>query len=130
MDEIEILDTDFSIEKGKSFFNAIEWWESKRLIYNFIVASIAIGIMIFMWRGTVNFGIFYALFWTLLYLISVNVFFSSGWGIEILSSYYFKKGFYLEQYRILILILGTLFSVFITLITYVSTLSYYQWVSF
>ncbi|MEN0049729.1 MAG: hypothetical protein AAF806_21895 [Bacteroidota bacterium] len=130
MNKNEILDADLSIEKGRFFFNAIEWWESKRSIYNFIVIGIAIGTMIFMWEGTKNFGFSSAIFWTLLYLISANVFFSSGWGIEVLASYYLKKEWQMERYRRILLIFGTLFSAFLTLILHTDTLYYYQWISF
>jgi len=126
MNTEEIIDADFVLGKGKSFFNAIKWWESKRLLYNVIIVSLVLGIMLFMWTGTQNFGLINATIGSFFYFIAANVFFSIGWGMEVLAKYYFKRNLFLERYRHFFLTLGVLFSVFVTMFMYVQTLYYLQ----
>lgn len=89
---------------------SVRWWEKKRIIYNLI--ALTGGLLVYFLRSEVPNGIspfdnyFVIVFW----LFGANIFYTCGWGSEILLNYYFKIRFWSDRFRMTCFILGSLFS--------------------
>lgn len=126
MEEDTVLDSDLVLQKKEVIFNALQWWEARRLGYNIVLIACEIFLILYFWKGTLLYGIENAFLGSVLYTIAANVFFSVGWGIEILALYYFGENRFLRKFRIPFFILGVLFSILLTLDMYDNVLYYYQ----
>ena len=122
MDNEEILDSVFFTKK-KSLFVSVKWWEKKRWVYNVILVGVEIIMMLIYWESTKWFGIGESIIWSFAFTLVANIFFSIGWGIDILVKYYFKKDIFSEKTRFIFFVLGLLFSIFLTINMYYSALS-------
>ncbi len=118
MQENEILDSNFNEEKSIKLLEAVSWWERKRLIYNALLLSVELLVMFSYLDALKIFGIENAIGQTIFVNIIANVFYSSGWGIEILGVYYFKKFTLTNTIRMILFVIGLLFSLLIALIAY------------
>ena len=125
MDEENILDSSFITSLKERLYSSVKWWEGRRFLYNLIIIFCEIIMMFLFWKSTQKFGIGKSIFWSVLYTIAANVFFSMGWGIEILVEYYFKESQWIEKYRDAFLVMGILFSIFITIVLYKQSLHFY-----
>lgn len=121
----DILDFELANSKTKNTSKILKWWEDKRLLYNGILILTEILIMVFYWKGTVRFGLYLALFWSILYTIVANFLYSLGWMIEILVNYYVSKIKFSKKTKNLLWISGVLFSIILTWKWYEATLKYY-----
>ena len=101
-----------TIEELKS---NIKWWESKRWIFNiavglFGILAIYLGLSgsEYSWTATDSFGI---IWWG----IGANILFSLGILLELFDWYYLKNSVGIKNFRMLLFIIGLLFSCFWTL---------------
>jgi len=109
--EIEVLDqTDQKSEAV--LLSAIKWWEERRLWFNIAVGLCGVlGIILFApYLGMVDFiNVFF-------YAVFVNAAYCAGFILEALNLHYLKGRFPLENYRMVLFVLGTLFSSAVTLL--------------
>lgn len=127
MNEENILDAGFNQYQSNPIMDSINWWERKRGLYNLVVIGFQIILILFFWDGTLQFGITNAIIGSIAYTIAANIFFSIGWGINIIiyhyNIYFLKK---IDEYRMFFFIMGISVSIFLTVSTYAETLySYY-----
>ena len=112
----------------KSIIENINWWESKRPVYNLILITL-ICIILYLFREMAfSYGIFNVTVSSIALLILANIFYSLGWGIAILSNHYFSKYKVLIDTRWSQFIIGVLISVFLTIAVYKQEL-YYAFIS-
>jgi hypothetical protein len=112
------LDNFSNLESPKmDIWEAITWWEKKRLLYNIVVNGIAIG-RIFFELSKFNtlftqshFPWLPIIFIVIQFFILANFCFCSGYVLEILEFYYLKKIGILKPRRWGILILGYMISI-------------------
>ena len=103
---------------------SIQWWEKRRFFFNIILIIIEVGMMVLFSKTTLHFGIGNALILTIFYNIAANIFYSIGWGIDVLCDYY-RIDFRIEKpFRIIWFLIGLLFSSFITIGVYLIELSH------
>ena len=102
--------TENKVESSNEISNAIKWWERKRVIYTLI--TLAGGLLVLLIRSGVPNGIGPnnplgdLIFW----LVVTNIFYTCGWGSEILFNYYFKFNFYGNKIRLTLFIIGSVIS--------------------
>jgi len=109
---------DSELTSNEQFIEIIAWWEKKRLVYNLIVLSVQILMMVLCAKATIAFGIIESIFWSGAYLIAANGFYTAGWALEIFASYYNIKFIPLARFRSLIFLSGILFSALLTFVLY------------
>ncbi len=119
----EILDSEDNTVNSP-YSEPVKWWEDRRLIYNLFLFGIEIYLMVRYSENTRRYGWGSAIVETLVANIIANVFYSLGWGLEIFLNYYFKKTRFSHSLRLLLFILGLLFSVFLAWEEYSSVLVY------
>lgn len=124
MKEPELLDDGFDDENA-NLLDAVEWWENKRLRYTMILFSVELLVMIVYWEGTLGFGIGYSIFLTLLYNIVANIFYTAGWAIEVWVLYYYKIKSFGDSVRLLLYLIGVVFSIYWTWAAYSTELIWY-----
>lgn len=101
--------TENKVESSNNISNAIKWWERKRLMYTLITLSG--GLLVLLIRSGVPNGvgpispIGELIFW----IVVANIFYTCGWGFEVLFNYYFKFNFG-NPIRLSLFIVGTVFS--------------------
>ncbi len=120
-----ILDHDLAENNQDPVWNVVHWWESNRLRYNLSLLALEILIMGYYWRGTMAFGEVESVYQTLAYNLVANVFYTTGWVLEIFICYYlpsWKPGFY---FRRGLFGLGIAFSFWLTYVMYSESLAYY-----
>ncbi|MFK8104057.1 MAG: hypothetical protein AB8G15_16100 [Saprospiraceae bacterium] len=110
MEVDEILDYKLK-DTEINFFAPVRWWEKRRLLYNFIFVGVIVLTMITFSVGVERYGISTAVIHTLIVVLIANAFYSVGWGLEILVSYYFPATRFNSTLRMVFYLLGTLFSV-------------------
>jgi len=112
----EILDDS---DKPSKLEEAISWWEKKRLIFNLCVGITGvIGVLLFgtnLWLGDIIDIIFIG--------ILMNVFYSLGFVIEALNQHYLKGRIKMENWRMALFVLGTIFS---SLATFLGSFLYFH----
>lgn len=118
-----ILDDEMLVEKGESLKKVMEWWEKRRPLYNFILIGWETIIMLYFYEGTLNFGIQESIFWSILYTIVANCSYSLGWIVELQIRYYFPKLEFRNPLKLTLLLLGILFSIWLTWMSYALSLS-------
>jgi hypothetical protein len=98
------------INNTKEIQTSIKWWETKRLLYNLV--TLAGGLLVLLIRSGVPNGIGTynpvgdLLFW----LFVSNIFYTCGWGLEILLNYYLKIRFFKNAIRTVLFTIGCIFS--------------------
>jgi len=118
----ELLDLPTSVETESDYKLIIRWWERKRFIYNLVIIFVQVIIALDYWNGVMRWGISDVLIGSALFLLIANGFYTFGWALEFLIQHYFS-GFKLKTiHRLLIYILGLLFSVFVTGIVHLTWL--------
>jgi hypothetical protein len=117
------LDNLGELESPKmDIWEAITWWEKKRLLYNIVVNGIAIGRIFFeLSKFNTPFTQSHFLWLPIIFIviqffILANFCFCSGYVLEILEFYYFKKIGFFKYRRWGLLILGYTISVPISFI--------------
>ena len=93
------------INYTKEIHLSIKWWKKKRLIYNSVTLSG--GLLVLLIRSGVPNGIgsYNPIDDLLFWLCVSNVFYSCGWGLEILLNYYLKN-----TTRTILFAIGCIFS--------------------
>ena len=124
----EILLDDFNETKldNRFFTDLLKWWETKRSYFNLGLLILEVSIMLYYLDSTIIFGITEAIILTILTNIVANGFYCLGWILEILCYYYFRKYIFSNWLRGLLLAFGVLFSILLTLVTYINTLDFYR----
>ncbi|MEM9679910.1 MAG: hypothetical protein AAF901_06265 [Bacteroidota bacterium] len=96
-------------------FNAsasLKWWDKKRVWYNVIVGVISIGYLIYINPETFE---SYDIIGVIIYALGANLFFTLGFLLEMYDATYFKGALRTHKFRMLLFVLGTLFSVVYTI---------------
>ena len=127
MDKDLILDSDYIRRDKDKIYNLVDWWERKRLVFNLTIIAIIVYEVFFFWEETVRFGIIDAIIGSIAYIIAANVFFSIGWGLNVLIVFYkltFLSSY--EKYKMAFLVVGVLFSILVTAFIYEGTLIYFK----
>lgn len=101
----------------------VKWWESRRITYNLILISVEIIMMFIFSTGTLKFGIVNTIMCSLLFTVCANGFYTIGWIVEVWNIYYFKSTNLNSYTRNGLFILGTLFSIFVTIGLFMVTLT-------
>ena len=109
MNNQDILDEELT-NAQIDIWEAVKWWEHKRIFYNLILVVMAIFIMSTFIN--VNYSFQFGLFWVVAFCIAANLFFTIGWGVEVLAEYYFKLK--IDRLRMLFWVCGILFTLFTT----------------
>ena len=91
---------------------AVRWWEKKRILYS--VIALSGGLLVMFGRSELPNGVStYSAFFILGFLLfGANIFYTCGWGAEILLNYYFKTPYWGNVTRKTIFVLGSIFSFF------------------
>jgi len=116
MNNDDILDADLDA-KELSWRLAVKWWEKKRMVYNIIFIGTQIMMMLVYWKGTLQYGLEYAVIDSFIVVLIANMCYCLGWGLEILADYYFNYELG-ERYRNVCYALGIGFSVVLALLAY------------
>ena len=108
----ELIDDNVYPEKRDNISLAFAWWEKKRILFNFLVGfSGIIGVFLnfqfFDWND-IFLIIFYGLF--------VNLMYSIGFLLEVFDDYYFKSKLKLHSFRLVLFLIGSIFSCIITFV--------------
>lgn len=120
----ELLDDGFD-DENINLLDAVAWWEKKRLLYNGSLFAVELLAMIIYWDGTMALGIGPAIFFTILYNMVANMFYTIGWAVEILFLYYFKIKSLGTGIRLVLYLVGFIFSLLWTWIMYRDALIWY-----
>ncbi len=99
---------------NQEFPKAIVWWEKKRIAFNIILLC-AISLSGFL-LGLFNHPEF--LMVSIIWIFGANVFYTMSWASELLLKYYFRKDGFNEISRKSLFVLGSIFSIFWTLLNY------------
>lgn len=118
----ELLDNPSVDQKEDDYKSIIKWWERKRIIYNLVIIFVQITIALNEWMGVLRWGISDVLIGSALFLLIANGFYTFGWAMEFLINHYFSRFKLKPIHRLLIFILGLLFSIFITGIVHLTWL--------
>jgi hypothetical protein len=111
-----LLDSDFNEkERNIELLKPILWWEKKRLYYNIAVGLTGVLGCISNWDIFESHSIIYA-FCIFLYGLLANICYTLGWASEIYFQIFISKymDLKIENYRVALFIIGTLFSMAIT----------------
>ena len=127
MNQNDILDRELEVLEFKvRIKECIGWWEKKRLFYNIFLAIIQLLIPIVLSGFISFFGHVTYIVLSCLFLFGANVFYSLDWGIEVLSIYYeLNLNKLLVSVRPISLVLGFLFSGFITVWMYLDAIGFF-----
>ena len=99
----------------------IQWWEKKRIWFNISICFV--GICVFLQHTEyINYDLRHHVIHSIIWLILANLFYSSGILLEAFNIHYLKNKINFFEFRLLFIIVGTLFS---CLLTYIHTLLYY-----
>ena len=126
MNDQNILDTEMSLNTHETLIEIVDWWEKKRLSYTILVIATEVILMTLYWEGTKNFGIQNAIFQSFLYTLAANFFYTLGWIVEIFINYYFRRLRTNSNFRLILFVIGTLFSIILTYNMYGWTLIMHQ----
>lgn len=100
----------FPDEKDKSLLAAFAWWEKRRPAYNLVVGITGLVVLVFL--GEFSLFILAAV---LAYGLIANVFYSTGFLLEVVDKHYFKSSLDLSERRSELFWIGLLFSGLVTL---------------
>jgi hypothetical protein len=102
----------FPDKEQEPLLRAFAWWEKKRLLYNIIVGFT--GILVWL-----SFPIhtFLDSLSVILYGVIANLFYSTGFLLEVVMVHYFKKDMIFEKWRPALFWTGLIFSMFVTVMT-------------
>ncbi len=101
----------FNDKEDKSLLAAFGWWEKRRLAYNLVVGACGVLVLIFL-RLPLDPSLVIDV---VLYGVIVNLFYTLGFLIEVISRYYFKSGRNFSQSRNGLFWTGLVISVLVTL---------------
>ena len=102
--------------KENQLWNAITWWESRRLRFNMIVGGLGMIVLLLSLGSTTFYGAtFFIAFW---YGLGSNIAYLAGWVLEILLYYYFSIAMK-ETMRTALFGLGTCVALFPVLLALV-----------
>ena len=99
----------------------IIWWEKKRLIYNALIIGLSVFFIYNFWDYPLRLKIGTSeIIWdTLVFVIVANLFYTSSWGLGIISHYVFKTKGLNNVGKWVLFVLGTLFSLVWTSIYFI-----------
>lgn len=123
MQNDDLLDLPNSSESESDYKLIIRWWERKRFIYNLVIIFVQVIIALDYWNGVLRWGISDVLIGSAFFLLLANGFYTFGWAMEFLINHYFSRFKLKPIHRWLILILGFLFSIFLTILIFSSWLN-------
>ncbi len=111
IDEGEVLNE----KTGSAVLVLIKWWERKRITYNLLVGISGAAVFLLPifaedLRIFIPLGIMAAI-----YAFFANVFYTLGWILEVLLVVYFKKINGIGQYKYILFLIGTIFSMLLSL---------------
>ena len=112
MKEEELIDDNIYPEKGGNISLALAWWEKKRILFNVLVGfSGTIGILM-------NLSLFHTndIILIIFYGLFANLMFSMGFLLEVFDDYYFKSKLKLQSFRLVLFLIGSIFSCIITFV--------------
>lgn len=90
----------------------LNWWESKRLIYNLAILVGAFMAYLIISTSSRELSIVEVLIW----IFGANVFYTMSWAFELIFYKFFKTYPFNKTFRKIIFVLGTLFSIWWTCI--------------
>jgi hypothetical protein len=127
MQEEDIIDHDFDAS-GKDLFEPIRWWERRRVWYNALLILVVFLAMTKYAEGVLNYGVSDAIVHSVIVCAIANVFYSVGWGIEVIIMYYYSDEFRMKSgLRMTFYVLGVLFSMALAWEMYSNTLRAYAY---
>jgi hypothetical protein len=118
----ESLDDHFLKKNEEPLRQVLKWWEQKRLWFTLSILAVQLFFMIMNGESTAEFGIISAIVGSLAYLFVANLLYCIGWGIELLLVYYLKINTKNSTGRVIVLVSGIVFSMYLTTLVYSSTL--------
>ena len=124
MDNEETLDEEFASGKEAQIFIAVRWWERRRLLYNVLLFGVEFFVSISHYKNLLAFGVVSGIIQTIIVNIIANAFYSMGWGVEVLATYYFEHIKFTETSRRILYVLGLLFSLGLAWLAYNAALNY------
>jgi len=101
-----------------NYRNMIRWWEKKRWWYNLIMLAWICFFNYNYWNYPLRsiLGTEVVLLENFYLLITCNICYTAGWGLEVLLHYFLKTGVFHGVFRWTLLILGIMFSLLMTLV--------------
>jgi len=99
----------FPDKEPDPLLKAFAWWEKKRLLYNIIVGFTGIIVCLSFPIHT-----FLDIISVILYGVMANLFYFSGFILEVITVHYFRKDMIFEKWRPALFWTGLIFSVFVT----------------
>ena len=118
-----LIDSELNEIPKDTIREIMSWWERKRLLFNLIIAGIALLALIpNLIAGTINntLGLSFII-QSAVYLIFINCCYCAGWGIQLLRYYYFN---FQNDSNALDYVLYTIGTLFTGLFTYFGFLVY------
>lgn len=103
----------FSDKEDKSLLSAFAWWEKRRLAYNLIIG--ATGVICVFILSLIPFLELTDLIGIVAYGIIANMFYSSGFLIEVAAKHYFRSKMDFTEKRKIFFAIGLILSVLITI---------------
>ena len=110
-----ILDEYSSQPVSNELYESIKWWESRRIFYNIAVGIAGLIPIAIFWNTILEIGFFNSLIGIVIYGSLVNICYCFGWGIDILKSFYLDSSSFGKS-KLTLLVLGVIFSMWLTLI--------------
>ncbi|MBL4754611.1 MAG: hypothetical protein JKY52_13580 [Flavobacteriales bacterium] len=107
----KILNNDPANEKSYTAMRSVKWWEKKRLAFNIVLLLFT---TLFIWLKQEVPNARLNSEWvirTVIWIVGANMFFCGSWGGELLWTYYLNRTPFWVDFRLLLFILGTLFSI-------------------
>jgi len=89
----------------------VRWWEKRRWVYNIVVGLSGLAVLLLM---QVDFSV-HVLLAIAYYGVLANLCYTFGWAIEVLLLVYFNRVEPMGKYRLLLFLVGTVFSVLLTI---------------
>jgi hypothetical protein len=99
----------FPDEKDKSLLTAFAWWEKRRPAYNMVVGITGLVVLFFLGEFSLL-----TLAGVLLYGLVANVFYSTGFLLEVVDKHYFKSSLDISERKNELFWIGLLFSGLVT----------------
>ena len=89
----EPSDLPSSEAESQFFVELITWWERRRIIYNLSLAGTILLVVLVLRKPAQLYGLDNAIFFSLLCLLSANLFYTLGWALHFLWQYWLGKPF-------------------------------------
>ena len=116
--EDRLIDNQLDESPKDVILGIMRWWEKKRLLFNLIILGIVvITVGTYLYEHPHNtdhiFNIPFVV-QSLFYFIFINICYCAGWGIQLLTYYYFKIQYDSNALDYVLFVIGTLFTAFVT----------------